>query len=322
MGSASIGIKLADSKFFSVLEEGEPTSKVLDLTTVRDNQTSVQINLFRNENTTPNEFGYDIDEAEYIGTLIIEDIAEKSAGDPTIELTLSLDSSNELSAEAVDLDSGSRQVLTVSLETLDRETLYDLPDFNLSPLNDMQLGDDPDHKNVVIEGAIPGNAPKGLYQMDSDDEKKNGIFMPAWLCILILVIGVLALALALIVSARTLLVKGNLQDSSPSTNEAPLVPTIEPAETIVAEPEAVTPPPVEETPEAVVVEEPAAVPVQPEPSVEAKATRYKIKWGDTLWDISTAYYKTPWLYTQIAKYNKIRNPNLIISGTYLEIPPK
>lgn len=127
MAAASIGIKLADSQFFPVLEEGSPSRKVLDLTTVRDDQTSVQINLFRSS-------GGDIEDAEYVGTLIIEDIAEKTSGEPTIELTLSLDSFNELSAEAVDLDSGSRQVLTVSLETLDNETLYNIPDFDLTPM--------------------------------------------------------------------------------------------------------------------------------------------------------------------------------------------
>lgn len=314
MGSASIGIKLADSKFFPILEEGIPSSKVLDLTTVRDEQTSVQINLFRN--TQEN-----VDEPEYIGTLIIEDIENKPSGAPTIELTLTIDTLNELSAEAVDLDSGSRQVLTVSLETLDRETLYDLPDFNLSSMNDsMQLGNDPDHENVVVEGTIPGNAPKGLYEMNTEEEKKNGIFLPAWLCILILAVGVLALVLALFVSARTLMLNRSQNNVSATSVEAPAVPTVEAPALPAPVPEVITPPPSGDAAATVVVTDSA--PVQPEPSIEAKQTHYKIKWGDTLWDISNAYYKTPWLYSKIAKFNKIKNPNLIISGTFLEIPAK
>lgn len=55
---------------------------------------------------------------------------------------------------------------------------------------------------------------------------------------------------------------------------------------------------------------------------EAEAVQYKIKWGDTLWDISNAYYKTPWLYPKIASYNGIKNPDFIISGTWITIPPK
>jgi hypothetical protein len=319
MGAAAIGIKLADSKFFPVLEEGRPASKILDLTTVRDNQTSVQINLFRNSADI-------IEDAEYVGTLIIEDISEKAAGDPTIELTLTLGDNNELSAEAVDLESGSRQVLTVSLETLDHGSLYGIPDFDLAPPDDsVQLGYDPDHQNVVIEGPVPGNAPEGLYEMN-DDEKRGGIYLPAWLCILILAVGVLALVLALLVSARVLLLNKNEAQASAPVVEAPVVPAVEapaPVEPVAATAETQTPPPVEAPAETApaVVEQPAA-PVQPEPAPEAKDTHYKIKWGDTLWDISDAYYKNPWLYPTIAKHNKIKNPNLIISGTYIDIPAK
>jgi len=322
MGSASIGIKLADSTFYPVLLEGSPASKVLDLTTVRDDQTSVQINLFRSETES-------IDDSEYVGTLIIEEIGAKPSGEPTIELTLTLDDSNELSAEAVDLDSGSRQVLNVSLETLDKETLYNLPDFDLTPVDsDLDLGGDPSRQNVVVDSVIPGNAPEGLYDMDSREEKRSGIFLPVWACILILAVGVLALVLALLVSARVMMLNKTLTEAaaqSPQTVEAPAVPTTEPAP--VPEPvETVTPPPVETpaeepAPEPVVEEKPI-VPAQPEPAPEAKPVRYKIKWGDTLWDLAESYYRNPWQYKKIATYNKIKNPNLIIAGTWLDIPPK
>jgi hypothetical protein len=322
MATASIGIKLADSKFFPILDEGVTASKILELTTVRDDQSSVQINLFRSETGT-------IDDASYVGTLIIEDIAPRKVGEPTIELTLTLDDLNELSAEAVDLESGTRQVLTVSLETLESESLYSLPDFDLTPIDtSVHLGDDPEHENLVIQGAIPGNAPEGLYEMHEDDERKGGIFMPAWLCILILVIGVAALVLALLVSARTMLAAKSAPAQATAV-EAPAVPAVQPVAEPTPEPaattEPATPPPAEtpaaETPTATVADETAA-PVQPEPAPEAKETKLKLKWGDTLWDISEAYYKNPWLYPKIAKFNKIKNPNLIIAGTYINIPPK
>lgn len=322
MASASIGIKLADGAFFPVLREGLPASKILDLTTVRDDQTSVQINLFRSENES-------IDDAEYVGTLIIEDIASKPSGEPTIELKLSLDDQNELSAEAVDLDSGSRQVLTVSLETLDKEAIYNLPDFDLTPVpGDYELGEDPSRANVVVDSTIPGNAPEGLYHMENGEEKRSGVFLPVWACILILAVGVLALVLALLVAARVMVLNKTLEEAVARGNQtvaAPAVPTTEP----VPEPapvETVTPPPVEapaaETPPEPVVEEKPVVPAQPEPAPEAKAVRYKIKWGDTLWDLAESYYRNPWNYKKIATYNKIKNPNLIIAGTWLDIPPK
>lgn len=322
MGSASIGIKLADNSFYPILREGVPASKILDLTTVRDDQTSVQINLFRSENES-------IDDSEYVGTLIIEEISSKPSGEPTIELKLSLDDSNELSAEAVDLDSGSRQVLNVSLETLDKEAIYNLPDFDLSTVDsDLGLGEDPSRANVVIDSGIPGNAPEGLYEMETTEEKRSGVFLPVWACILILAVGVLALVLALLVSARVMILNKTLEEAAaraPQTVEAPAVPTTAPA----AEPapvEPVTPPPVDATAAepapAPVVEEKPVVPAQPEPAPEAKPVHYKIKWGDTLWDLAESFYRNPWQYKKIATYNKIKNPNLIIAGTWLDIPPK
>ncbi|MBN1616156.1 MAG: LysM peptidoglycan-binding domain-containing protein [Spirochaetales bacterium] len=319
MGAGSIGIKLADSKFFPVLEEGNPASKILELTTVRDEQTSVQINLFRSEDG-------ELDESAYVGTLIIEDISPRASGEPTVELTLTLDEQNELSAEAVDLDSGSRQALSVSLETLSREDLYSLPDFDLSPIDSsLHLGEDPDHRNLAYQGTIPGNAPEGLYEMTNEEEKKSGVFMPAWLCVLVLVVGVLALVLALLVSARVMMLNRSMQAQQAAREELAteqVVPASEPAPAPVAPAEPTPPPSTQESePVATVVEEPV-VPEPAEPVSNAKPVNYKIKWGDTLWDLSEAYYDNPWRYTDISKHNKIRNPNLIIAGTRIEIPPK
>ena len=55
-------------------------------------------------------------------------------------------------------------------------------------------------------------------------------------------------------------------------------------------------------------------------TVNRKGVSYKIKWGDTLWDIADTYYKNPWKYKKIASYNGIKNPDHIISGTVITIP--
>ena len=87
--------------------------------------------------------------------------------------------------------------------------------------------------------------------------------------------------------------------------------------------------PVEQTPapaakenEIVIASAPeAVVPKAPAPKKTApKTIKYKIKWGDTLWDISDAYYKNPWKYKKLARYNKIKNPDKIISGKTILIP--
>ena len=44
--------------------------------------------------------------------------------------------------------------------------------------------------------------------------------------------------------------------------------------------------------------------------------------GDTLWDIAQSYYNNPWLYKRIATANNIKNPDHIVAGTILVIPPQ
>ena len=91
-------------------------------------------------------------------------------------------------------------------------------------------------------------------------------------------------------------------------------------EEIAAEPKP-APEAVEDT-VVVAPESETVVPVPPAPKTaeKAKDIKYRIRWGDTLWDISDAYYKNPWRYKKIARYNKIKNPDLIISGTDIFIP--
>ena len=48
---------------------------------------------------------------------------------------------------------------------------------------------------------------------------------------------------------------------------------------------------------------------------------YTIKSGDSLWSICRKYYGKPTLYPKLAAYNGIKNPNLIITGHTLKIPP-
>lgn len=53
---------------------------------------------------------------------------------------------------------------------------------------------------------------------------------------------------------------------------------------------------------------------------KTKNVQYKIKWGDTLWDIAGTFYKNPWAFRKIAAANNIQNPDHIISGTTIIIP--
>jgi len=66
----------------------------------------------------------------------------------------------------------------------------------------------------------------------------------------------------------------------------------------------------------------AAETVEPEPAPPAEqSTSYLINKGDTLWDISNAFFKDPFLWPFIWKANpSITNPDLIFAGNKLAIP--
>ena len=354
--AAKIGIKLADGTFFPIMDDDFSASETLELTTVRDNQRSVQINLFKKED--------DASAPLYIGSLIVEDIQEKEAGEPTVELRLALDEEKNLSAEAIDKDSGSHQALRVSLETFADQAFDDL-DFDLSSETadadiDLSSSNVDTEDNLELE---PGHEfSTATFYSDEDDEQepppKRG--MPVWLLILLILLGVAALVLGIL-----LLTKKNLAEEDRPMAVQPDVATVipsekspmqEPAEPVPApslpadEPVTEPPAPNPDVPPEPPAPQPAA-PTQPvqqdtsapqeaakqeppvqqtapavkEPAASAlaqKAIRYKLRWGDTLWDLSETYYRNPWLYTKIAKHNKLKNPDLIISGTYIEIPPQ
>jgi LysM repeat protein len=262
-------------------------------------------------------------DALYIGSLVVEKIKPRPRGEPSIEMVISSTTEGEIIADAIDMDTssqGEHQVLSVSLKSLDEDNReYEIPDFELE------------------QNETP---PTGLYDRASSVKKEEAKGFP-W--IVVIVIG---LALALILLALWyFLIRGKPADTARTA-----------ARTETAAPAEETPPVREAAPEAPApaVKPPAGRTAQePPPVIQAPArvspapavnrrnrppapvssykvpeiipkegAPYKIRWGDTLWDISEAFYRNPWLYPRIARFNNISNPNLIISGTTIRIPPR
>ncbi|QQO10438.1 Hsp70 family protein [Breznakiella homolactica] len=323
--ASTIGIKIANGDFYSILEESSTVKKRLILTTVHDNQKSVQIDLYKSALKT-------MADASYIGSLVVENIKPKPKGDPSIELIISSNAEGEISADATDLDAppGSEQHhLSVSLQSLDEASReYDIPDFELDS-----------HEPP----------PQGLYERASSVNKQESRKKFPWLLVVLILIILIFLGLlawcqlrrgkpgtaagspkpaqtterpagqtgsgpAPSASAQT----GTGQSTPPAGSQSGTVPVIQ-----APPPSSV---PAQETPAR-----PSAGRTRPAPPVASysvpqtippEGVPYKIRWGDTLWDISEAFYRNPWLYPRIARFNNIRNPDLIISGTTIRIPPR
>lgn len=227
---------------------------------------------------------------------------------------------------------------------------FSLPDFpemdDTSGTEDSNMSDDdfintitePEHFDAseFVKDSTPSNGIvfDGLYDKETVDgnssaseedfvEKKTKV--PVIICVVCAIICVIATALVLFVVPS----KYNLLNRHSKT-PAEAVSSVQQAdeELLSGQEEEPLPEPVEaKEEEIVVVTEPEVVEtVVPEPPAapETKPAdiTYKIKWGDTLWDIADAYYKNPWRYHLIASYNHIKDPDYIISGTTIVLPAK
>lgn len=205
------------------------------------------------------------------------------------------------------------------------ETMEETSDFGSADTTSAITDDDIFGDNLVKDNT-PSNGINfnGLYdsetenggesQVDSDEmdkEIKKKTKVPVIICVICAIICLLATAAVLffIPSKYNILSKNKTE----KVEETVVVEEEKPAEPEIVE---------AKEDEIVVVSEPEKVIPEPPkaPEVKPKNITYKIKWGDTLWDIADAYYKNPWKYKYIARYNGIKNPDYIISGTTITIP--
>jgi LysM repeat protein len=264
-------------------------------------------------------------DAQYIGSLVVENIKPRPRGEPSIEMILSSSPDGIISADACDLDAGpggERYTLNVSHKTLDSISKSTNFDFE-------------------------SKQQTGLY---TETESAKGKKFP-WLIMVfatIFVIIVIALLWFFFMGGKEALpfsftFGGEEQSYQQPEPVKPPPEPVAPPPPPPPPPEPPAPPVVAEEPkpaEPAIIQAPAAPPPARPQAVQRKrppapvssykvpavipknGAPYKIRWGDTLWDISEAFYRNPWLYPRIARYNNIRNPDLIISGRTIRVPPK
>jgi nucleoid-associated protein YgaU len=304
-----IGIKLADGKFFPIFEEDFKGRKKLTLTTVRDNQKSVQIDLYKGVGET-------LFEDSYIGSLVIENIEEALKSEPEIELVIGIDEDGNLKATADDYKTGEKQSLSVSLESVEDKDMYTIPEFEIdqtipeTPVSEEETG--ADAQKVVEESyTVSEERPS---RTKARERKGNPLLLVLFVLLGLLVIAVGGWGIYSLIAG------------------VPFFPGTEVAEQTAAEAEEVDigAPDLEESEQAAetaeeeAVKEEAAAEESTEQAAEqsGEGEEYTIVWGDTLWDIARRYYRDPFEYNMIAKVNKIENPDLIFAKQKIFLPAK
>jgi LysM repeat protein len=299
LSDSTIGIKVADGSYYPVLEHGFTGRKKLTLTTVKNNQEKVQIDLYRGD-------GKSLSEAHYLGSLILENIPSAAKGVPEIELSIGVDPDGQLSAEASDVSTGESQKFTASLTTLATEETYQEAEFALEP-----------------EAPLTGQTYRAA-ETDRRVEPQERRGPNVILLVLFVLLGVL-----LVAAIAYFVYRGIQGPQAPalSAGQATSQPAQKPAAPAPQTPSQAAPAkpaPAQPAPAATQTQQaaPTAAPAAPAPTKPAAkgGVTYRIKKGDTLWDIAATYYRNPWLYPRLAKANSIRNPDLIFAGTQITIP--
>jgi hypothetical protein len=318
--AATIGIKIANGDFYSIMEENTAVKKRLVLTTVHNNQKSVQIDLYKS-------YAKSMADAMYIGSLVVEKLNPRAKGEPSIELVISATVDGVITAESSDLGnpSGEHQHLSLHLKSFE-EDAGDYSDFD-------------------IEESGSGLYEKSTAIRDAEAGKRK--FPWALVVVIAIIIALLGLGLWYFLFSGLPERHGLPWQSGKSAAErpepAPELKQPEPAQTEAAEQPAAAPqPPASQAqpanpqPAKVIDAPPKAQRAAPArqrrsapvysfrmpQTIPSEGIVYKIRWGDTLWDISEAFYRNPWLYPTLVRYNRIRNPNLIVSGTEITIPAR
>jgi len=321
VSDSTISIKVADGSYRRVIERGFSGRKKLTVTTVRDNQEKVQIDLYRG-----NGGGRD-DEPRYIGSLVVENIPPAPQGEPEIELSIGITRQGELSAEASDRRTGESQKFSTTLTTLPEGEVAEVPEFEMEG----GAAAEPDFEERPLTGES--------YRVGSQDRRKEVVkgkgpnLLLLFIFVLLGVLLVAAIAYFIYRSVRgpeipPLTVRGTpteVTPQQPSPGTQPAQPSGSPpagsqAQTGSGQSAAGSPAAGQgQTPAG--GGQTTVKGAGGEAKVVAKGgVTYRIKRGDTLWDISATYYRNPWLYHKLARANSIRNPDLIFAGTRIYIP--
>lgn len=141
-----IGIKTADGKFFPILQENEKTKKRVILTTVRDDQPRVHIDLYRGN-------GEQMEAAEHVGRLQIEHVPLSKQGEPAIELLLGMDPDGNLISKA--------KIESPNVQTEEQSLILRLDESPL-PAEEFKARDLTEKEAAVSED-ISANGSKELY---------------------------------------------------------------------------------------------------------------------------------------------------------------
>ncbi len=160
---AIVGVRIADGSYVPVLDTSSKRRRRLVLTTVREGQTSVHVDLFK-----------DVDESfenpQFLGNLAVENIAPQESGAADVTLILGTDESGSINATLTDAQTGEYQSLSASLEPAEGAPAFGDADFDLSD-DELSFDDEIDLNESADDLTLDDSdlEDAGLEAVDLDD---------------------------------------------------------------------------------------------------------------------------------------------------------
>ncbi len=111
-----IGIKLADGKFYPLLEEGVSSKKTIELITVTKNQPKVKVDILRTESSKQ-------ENTECLGTLVLDSIEPHNK--VTLSLSVGIDNMGTIKVEIRDPKTEKKSQLQIENSIKEDTFLYD-----------------------------------------------------------------------------------------------------------------------------------------------------------------------------------------------------
>jgi len=286
-----IGIRLADRSVFRVFPDERPGKRRVILSTSHEGQDRVEIPIVRFTND-PGAGPAPIT----LGTLRLEDLAVLPRDEQEIHLTLTLGSSGSLAVAATDTGSGNVESISINLAQATAEAAYVVPESLTS---------------------LPAKATTPRRRL--------------WPAILVLLVLIVLLGGALWLAFGT---ADRPVDTGATGGEVVTEPESDAREAETSAAPEPAPSEADETAggDQAVVGAPEgsgggdAAASTPSPGISADTAppvgsiEYRIRRGDTLWDLANSFYGNPWLYPTLAETNRIPDPDLIFAEDKLTVP--
>ncbi|MEE9308796.1 MAG: LysM peptidoglycan-binding domain-containing protein [Spirochaetia bacterium] len=305
-----LGIRTADGTIVEVLDFVKSAETVTIFTTTADRQKKAEFDLYFRDN--PGERWV------YLDALSLNWIPPARAGEPDLRIQARSDGKGNLMLGIDEPVSKKSEIFMVDAESLARHCRR-LSTGSVSRPMPVQAASRPnapasDNKRSRIEGS---SAP----QVGQGGRRRRFGWIALILLVPVLVLMVILIGPKLLSPEReaaTTAGKDRVESTAEAESREPVF-----SSTSTPAPESRVQP-LSNAPTTAAVEprvHPGSVVEQSQPAQSVEQDWYRITWGDTLWRVAERFYGDRDLYPELAESNSLSDPDYIIAGETIRLPP-